>query len=184
MIRKIVRAVALVALIRCGRRSADHNGYCRRSRHRWHRSTYASGDGDSPGQRILAVSPKAEIPQGARILDAARQALMPGLFDLHTHLNASGTDAVDDLGKSLKAYLVCGVTSVNDYSVYGEMLAPLRALESSGVLVGPRVKFAIHFGTPEGHGAEFGWGDYFTQLVSTPALLPRMAPLDITLCCF
>jgi imidazolonepropionase-like amidohydrolase len=88
---------------------------------------------------------------------------------LHTHLNASATDAVDDLGKSLKAYLVCGITSVNDYSVYGEMLAPLRALQSSGVLVGPRVKFAIRFGTPQGHGAEFGWGDYFTQLVSTPA---------------
>jgi imidazolonepropionase-like amidohydrolase len=121
------------------------------------------------GNRILAVSPKAEIPHGARIMDAAGQTLMPGLFDLHTHLNASGTDAVDDLGKSLKAYLVCGVTSVNDYSVYGEMLAPLRALQSSGVLVGPRVKFAIRFGTPEGHGAEFGWGDYFTQLVSTPA---------------
>jgi imidazolonepropionase-like amidohydrolase len=121
------------------------------------------------GDRILAVSPNAEIPPGARIVDATGQTLMPGLFDLHTHLNASATDAVDDLGKSLKAYLLCGVTSVNDYSVYGEMLAPLRALESSGVLVGPRVKFAIRFGTPDGHGAEFGWGDYFTQLVSTPA---------------
>ena len=119
--------------------------------------------------RIVAVSDHAEIPAGARIIDATGQTLMPGLFDLHTHLNASGTDAVDDFGKNLKAYLVCGVTSVNDYSVYGEMLAPLRSLQSSGVLVGPKVNFAIRFGTPEGHGAEFGWGDYFTQLVSTPA---------------
>ena len=78
--------------------------------------------------RIVAVSDRAEIPAGARIIDATGQTLMPGLFDLHTHLNASGTDAVDDFGKSLKAYLVCGVTSVNDYSVYGEMLAPLRSL--------------------------------------------------------
>ena len=119
--------------------------------------------------RIVAVSDQAEIPAGARIIDATGQTLMPGLFDLHTHLNASGTDAIDDFGKSLKAYLICGVTSVNDYSVYGEMLAPLRSLQSSGVLVGPKVNFAIRFGTPEGHGAEFGWGDYFTQLVSTPA---------------
>ncbi len=119
--------------------------------------------------RIAAISDRAEIPAGARILDATGQTLMPGLFDLHTHLNASGTDAVDDFGKSLKAYLVCGVTSVNDYSVYGEMLAPLRSLQKSGALVGPKVNFAIRFGTPEGHGAEFGWGDYFTQLVSTPA---------------
>jgi imidazolonepropionase-like amidohydrolase len=119
--------------------------------------------------RIVAVSDRAEIPAGARIIDASGQTLMPGLFDLHTHLNASGTDAVDDFGKNLKAYLVCGVTSVNDYSVYGEMLTPLRSLQSSGILVGPKVNFAIRFGTPEGHGAEFGWGDYFTQLVSTPA---------------
>ena len=119
--------------------------------------------------RIVAVSDRVEVPAGARIIDATGQTLMPGLFDLHTHLNASGTDAVDDFGKNLKAYLVCGVTSVNDYSVYGEMLAPLRSLQSSGVLVGPKVNFAIRFGTPEGHGAEFGWGDYFTQLVSTPA---------------
>ncbi len=121
------------------------------------------------GNRIVAVSDHAEIPAGARVVDATGETLVPGLFDLHTHLNASATDAVDDFGKSLKAYLVCGVTSVNDYSVYGEMLAPLRAMQSSGVLVGPKVNFAIRFGTPEGHGTEFGWGDYFTQLVSTPA---------------
>src|SRR5260370_19378881 len=95
--------------------------------------------------RIVAVSDRAEIPAGTRILDATGQTLMPGLFDLHTHLNASGTDAVDDFGKSLKAYLICGVTSLNDYSVYGEMLAPLRPLQSSGVLVGPNVNFAIPF---------------------------------------
>ncbi len=118
---------------------------------------------------IVAVSEHAEIPPGARVIDANGQTLMPGLFDLHTHLNASGTDAPEDFGKSLKAYLVCGVTSVNDYSVYGEMLTPLRAMLASGVFAGPKVNFAIRFGTPEGHGAEFGWGDYFTQLVSTPA---------------
>jgi imidazolonepropionase-like amidohydrolase len=119
--------------------------------------------------RIVAVSDHVEIPADARVLDASGQTLLPGLFDLHTHLNASGTSAVDDLGKNLKAYLACGVTAVNDYSVYGEMLAPLRAMMQSGVLKGPKVKFAIRFGTPEGHGTEFGWGDYFTQMVSTPA---------------
>ena len=119
--------------------------------------------------RIVAVSENPDIPPGARIVDATGQTLLPGLFDLHTHLNASGTNSLDDLGKNLKAYLACGVTSVNDYSVYGEMLAPLRNLMSSGILPGPKAYFAIRFGTPEGHGTEFGWGDYFTQLVSTPA---------------
>src|SRR5215469_5185902 len=119
--------------------------------------------------RIVAVSDRAEIPADARVLDASGQTLLPGLFDLHTHLNASGTSSVDDLGKNLKAYLACGVTSVNDYSVYGEMLTPLREMMRVGVLKEPKVNFAIRFGTPEGHGTEFGWGDYFTQMVSTPA---------------
>ena len=34
---------------------------------------------------------------------------------------------------------------------------------------GPKVNFAIRLGTPQGHGTEFGWGDYFTQEVSTAA---------------
>ncbi len=119
--------------------------------------------------RIVAVADHPEIPSGARIIDATGQTLLPGLFDLHTHLNASGTSSVDDLGKNLKAYLACGVTTVNDYSVYGEMLAPLRGMMASGVLPGPKVNYAIRLGTPEGHGTEFGWGDYFTQMVSTPA---------------
>jgi len=119
--------------------------------------------------RIVAVSDRAEIPADARVLEASGQTLLPGLFDLHTHLNASGTSSVDDLGKNLKAYLACGVTSVNDYSVYGEMLTPLREMMRVGVLKEPKVNFAIRFGTPEGHGTEFGWGDYFTQMVSTPA---------------
>jgi imidazolonepropionase-like amidohydrolase len=121
------------------------------------------------GDRIVEVSDHAVVPADAKIIDATGQTLLPGLFDLHTHLNASGTNSVDDLGKNLKAYLACGVTSVNDYSVYGEMLAPLRQMMSSGILAGPKVNFAIRLGTPEGHGSEFGWGDYFTQLVSTPA---------------
>lgn len=121
------------------------------------------------GNRIIAVSDHAEIPAGAHIIDATGETLLPGIFDLHTHLNSSATGAVDDYGKNLKAYLVCGITTVNDYSVYGEMIAPLRGMMSDGVLVGPKVNFAIRFGTPGGHGTEFGWGDYFTQMVSTPA---------------
>jgi hypothetical protein len=184
MIRKIVRAVALVALSSAAVAEAQTTTAIVGAR-------VIDGTGAPArletvilqGNRILAVSPKAEIPQGAAYLTQPDRPLCQG-SSICTHLNASGTDAVDDLGKSLKAYLVSRVISVNDCSVYGEMLAPLRALEGGGALVGPQVKFAILFGTPEGHGAEFGWGDYFTQLVSTPALLPRMAPLDITLCCF
>src|SRR5579875_349682 len=121
------------------------------------------------GNRILAVGPEVPVPSNAQIIRADGETLLPGLFDLHTHLNSSATGAPEDFGKSLKEYLLCGVTTVNDYSVYGEMIAPLRKLQETGVLLGPKVNFAIRLGTPQGHGTEFGWGDYFTQEVSTPA---------------
>lgn len=121
------------------------------------------------GDRIVAVGPDVPIPSDAQVIRADGETLLPGLYDLHTHLNSSATDEPEDFGKSLKKYLLCGVTTVNDYSVYGEMIAPLRNLEQTGVLIGPKVNFAIRLGTPQGHGTEFGWGDYFTQEVSTAA---------------
>lgn len=121
------------------------------------------------GDRILAIGPDVSVPPDAQVIRADGETLLPGLFDLHTHLNSSATDEPEDFGKSLKKYLLCGVTTVNDYSVYGEMIAPLRNLEQTGVLLGPKVNFAIRLGTPQGHGTEFGWGDYFTQEVSTAA---------------
>ena len=121
------------------------------------------------GDRIVAAGPDVQVPPDARVIRADGETLVPGLFDLHTHLNASATDEPEDRGKALKDYLLCGVTTVNDYSVYGEMIAPLRNLEQTGALLGPKVNFAIRLGTPQGHGTEFGWGDYFTQEVSTAA---------------
>lgn len=118
---------------------------------------------------IADVSDHLRIPADARVIQAEGQTLLPGLFDLHTHVNSSAGDGVDDTGKNLKAYLACGVTTINDFSSYGEMLAPLRALLHERILAGPKVNFAIRFSTPGGHGTEFGWGDFFTQMVSTPA---------------
>ena len=121
------------------------------------------------GTKIEAVAPHAPVPAGARVIDAAGQTLMPGLFDLHTHLSASAvTGLAGDWGKSLKAYLACGVTTVNDYATNGEMFAPLRQLLTSGAVLGPRVNMAVRMSTPGGHGTEAGWGDFMTLTASTP----------------
>ena len=109
------------------------------------------------------------VPAGARVIDAAGQTLLPGLFDLHTHLSASAVTGLSgDWGKSLKAYLACGVTTVNDYATYGEMFAPLRQLLASGAVIGPRVNMAVRMSTPGGHGTEAGWGDFMTLTAATP----------------
>ncbi len=118
--------------------------------------------------RIVAVGADARVPSGARVIDATGKTLLPGLFDLHTHLSASAATGLSaDWGKNLKAYLASGVTTVNDFSAYGEMLEPMRKLLASGTMPGPRVQLAARLSTPGGHGTEGGWGDFFTLTAST-----------------
>ena len=121
------------------------------------------------GARIESVGADPALPAGARVIDAAGKTLVPGLFDLHTHLSASAVSGVQaDWGKNLKAYLACGITTVNDYSTSGEMIAPMHHLLDTGAVIGPRVNMAVRVSTPGGHGTEGGWGDFMTYQVSTP----------------
>lgn len=93
--------------------------------------------------------------------------LLPGLFDLHTHLLASGGGKDLDWAKILKLYLAHGVTTVVDLSTYPEQFEPMRRLLEAG-LPAPRVLMAARFTTPLGHGMEGGRGDFHTQLALTP----------------
>jgi len=120
------------------------------------------------GDRIAAVGADLPAPAGARIVDAAGLTLIPGLHDLHTHLRSPAFNASDDLGKSYAGYLAEGVTTVNDYSVSGEMIAPIREMIASGAVAAPHLELAVRLGVPGGHGTEFGWGNFFTLQVATP----------------
>jgi imidazolonepropionase-like amidohydrolase len=122
------------------------------------------------GTRIAAVGPEtAPPPANVRVIDATGQTLLPGLFDLHTHLTASAaTGVAGDWGKNLKAYLACGVTTVNDYATYSELFWPMRQLLATGTLAGPRINMAVRMSTTGGHGTEGGWGDFMTLVANTP----------------
>jgi imidazolonepropionase-like amidohydrolase len=121
------------------------------------------------GDRIAAVGEAIDIPAGAAVINAAGMTLMPGIFDLHTHLPyASGGRVDGDWPKNLKAYLYCGVTSVVDFGTYPETFEPMRRLVATGVIPGPRLHLAARISTPGGHGAEGGRGDFFSQEVTTP----------------
>ena len=76
--------------------------------------------------------------------------------------------APDDLGKAYAGYLVHGVTTVDDFSMSGEMLAPVREMTRSGAVAAPNLQLAIRIGVPRGHGTEYGWGDVFTLEATTP----------------
>jgi hypothetical protein len=128
------------------------------------------------GDRITAVGPRLRPARGARIVDARGLTLLPGLHDLHTHLRATGFGGTEDLPKSYASHLAYGLTTVVDFSMSGEMLAPVREMTGPGRIAAPNLQLAIRLGVPGGHGTEYGWGDAFTLHASTP----REAELSMT----
>jgi imidazolonepropionase-like amidohydrolase len=120
------------------------------------------------GDRIVSVG-AVEIPMGATVVDATGKTLLPGLFDLHTHMPYSAVLGMNgDWPKNLAAYLLSGVTTVVDFGTYPEAFAPMRELISSGRVQAPHLLLAARFTTPGGHGAEGGRGDIFSLEVLTP----------------
>jgi imidazolonepropionase-like amidohydrolase len=152
-------------------------------------ATLVDGTGAQPfvgdllirGDRIAAIAPHIAPPSGARVIDGKGHALLPGIFDVHTHVRYSTAGPLQpDWGKNLKAYLYCGVTSLADFGTYGEAFEPVRKLIRTGVFEAPRVSFAYRLTTPGGHGAEGGRGDIFSYEVLTPrqarAAMKRILP--------
>lgn len=132
------------------------------------------------GERIVAVGKRLKVPHGASRVDGRGKTLIPGLHDLHTHLRSPAIDAPEDLGKAWAGYLLAGVTSVNDYSVSGEMIAPIRAMVSSGKYWAPHLAQAVRFGVPGGHGTEYGWGHFFTLQATTARHAHQQTPLALS----
>jgi hypothetical protein len=90
------------------------------------------------GDRIVAVGSAAEtrVPAGARLVDGTGRYLIPGLWDMHTHVTMVGGAALDLL-------LAQGVTGARDMGA--ERFADARALRDSiaaGQRLGPRLKIA------------------------------------------
>jgi len=96
------------------------------------------------GDRIVAVGPRneAQIPPGARIIDASGKSVMPGLADMHVHL-LGGWDGqrTDLLGYSrfMNALLYAGVTTVMDTGNFLPFVQQLRQEVAASRLVGPRI---------------------------------------------
>ena len=86
------------------------------------------------GDRIMAIGPVDEvtIPGGAEIVEGDGAYLMPGLADMHVHLEF---DADPD---SLRLYLAQGVTTVRNLNAIPEHLA-WREQVANGELLGPTI---------------------------------------------
>ena len=118
--------------------------------------------------RIIDAGPKVKAPRGARVINGKGRALLPGLYDVHTHWSPRGKPFA--LPEIAARYLAAGVTTVNDFHQAPEAFTPRRAwLES---VPAPHVNFVARMSTPGGHGAD--WSDQSTtKWVFTPESAKR-----------
>ncbi|WP_052507972.1 amidohydrolase family protein [Sphingomonas hengshuiensis] len=119
------------------------------------------------GDRIAKVARRIKAPVGATQVDGAGMTLLPGLHDLHIHTPSRAFESAEALGATYRPYLAHGVTSVNEFSVSGPMLAGIRALDAGAQT--PHLMLAIRLGVPHGHGTESDFTNGITLQVTTPA---------------
>lgn len=118
--------------------------------------------------RIEAILPPgaADWPRDARVIDVAGRTVMPGLIDLHTHLDYSEPGMSEERAWSpadgalramerLRFYLESGITSVRDVGSQGDTPFILKGWVAQGRVPGPRIFAAGSLITGRGgHGAE------------------------------
>jgi imidazolonepropionase-like amidohydrolase len=87
------------------------------------------------GGRIRAAdrAGKVEVPGGAERIDGHGKTLLPGMFDMHTHVQG-GLDGILNIAS--------GVTSVRDMGNSIDLLARMEERWSEGLEIGPRLSKA------------------------------------------
>ena len=112
------------------------------------------------GDRIQQVSGQPIDVSGVRRIDGRGRWLIPGLMDVHIHLDGGrGRGGGDERAavEALHGFLYSGFTSVFDAGNSPDFIFDLRRRERAGELVAPRI-FATGgvVTVPGGHGAGRG----------------------------
>lgn len=87
------------------------------------------------GDRILAIGPSGTvaIPAGTQVIDVTGKAVLPGLWDMHAHVEQVEWGPL---------YLAAGVTTVRDNGNELDFLRSMRDAVDSGKGLGPRIVLA------------------------------------------
>jgi Phage integrase family len=87
------------------------------------------------GNRVAQVGPDGTIPipRDAEVVDAAGKSVLPGLWDMHVHLNFESGALMN---------IAAGVTSVRDLGNDTDRLLEARREYDEGTTIGPRVILA------------------------------------------
>lgn len=111
------------------------------------------------GSRIsqVGVAGSVMVPAGAAVIDGRGKFVIPGLADMHHHLQSGSTRAQQNLQSNLRRMLVVGVTTVFDPSVPLKEFASLKTAAADDA-----APFARFFGTGPIISVT---GDFFAQMV-------------------
>lgn len=90
------------------------------------------------GDRIVAIGAADVVPTpaGARVIDATGKTVMPGMWDMHTHLQVASQGSLSLL------QLANGLTTVRDLAADLDVAVSQRDRERAGKLASPRVILA------------------------------------------
>ena len=134
------------------------------------------------GERIRLISRHSiDPPANTQRIDGTGKYLIPGLMDLHIHLQGGvevtpeGLLATNDNNskgiRALHGYLYAGVTSVYDAGNVPDYILALRDEERSGKLLSPRIFATGGIVTyPGSHGSN----DFSTLVESWPEAIPAL----------
>jgi imidazolonepropionase-like amidohydrolase len=84
------------------------------------------------GDRIESIGPGINIPGGAAQVSGKGKFLIPGLWDMHSHHQGTGAEAVD-------LFVAKGVVGTRDMGADADFIFPLRQRIRSGELLGPEI---------------------------------------------
>jgi len=86
------------------------------------------------GDKIAAIGKTAaiKVPRGSMVIDATGKYLIPGLWDMHVHLQEAGE-------LSLPLFVANGITAVRDMGTTWTVIRACKDAVASGRVIGPRI---------------------------------------------
>jgi len=87
----------------------------------------------------LGAADEIDVPGKAKVYNVAGKTIMPGIIDVHAHVNAFGYGVIPQKHWPLTANLAFGVTTAHDPSANTQTVFALSELIKSGEMAGPRL---------------------------------------------
>jgi imidazolonepropionase-like amidohydrolase len=84
------------------------------------------------GDTITGVTPNGPPPAGARVVDGRGRFLIPGLWDMHAHIQGNEK-------AWLPLYIANGITGIRDMGADLDFILEIREATASGRTLGPRI---------------------------------------------